>query len=75
LNVIARIDVPARDDAVDLRDDVTITKIQFGLSEIAVGGFEFSRGLLDGRSPGRELSKIASISPCFANSSSICFGL
>ena len=59
LNVIARIDVPARDDAVDLRDDVTITKVQFGLSEIAVGGFELGLGLLDGRSLGRELGEIA----------------
>ena len=59
LNVIARINVPARDDAVNLRDDVTITKVQFGLSEIAVGDFEFSLGLLDSRSLGRELSKIA----------------
>jgi hypothetical protein len=75
LNVISPIYVPTRDDAVYLGDDVAITKVEFGLSEIAVGGFEFSRGLLDGRSPGRELSKIASISPCFANSSSICFGL
>jgi hypothetical protein len=74
LNVIARIDVPARDDAVDLRDDVTITKIQFGLSEIAVGGFEFSLGLLDGRSLGRELSKIAVDVARFSNCASICFG-
>jgi hypothetical protein len=59
LNVIARINVPARDDAVNLRDDVTITKVQFGLSEIAVGDFEFSLGLFDGRSLGRELSEIA----------------
>src|ERR1700720_1623527 len=34
-------------------------KIQFGLGEVGVGGFEFSLGLLDGRSLGRELSKIA----------------
>ena len=54
LNVIARIDVAARDDAVDLRDDVAIAKIQFGLGEIAFGGFELGLGLLDGRRLGRE---------------------
>jgi hypothetical protein len=43
LNVVAGIDVPARDDAVNLRDDITITKVQFGLSEIAVGGLELGR--------------------------------
>jgi hypothetical protein len=59
LNVISRIDVPTRDDAVYLGDDVAITKIQFGLSEIAFGGFELGLGLLDGRSLGRELSEIA----------------
>ena len=49
LNVIAGIAVPARDDAVDLRDDVAIAKVQFGHSQIAFGGREFSLGLLDGR--------------------------
>jgi hypothetical protein len=28
----ARIDISARDNAVDRRDDVTITKVQFGLN-------------------------------------------
>src|SRR6516162_6960602 len=59
LHVISRVDVPARNDAVNLCDDVTITKIQFGLSEIAFGGFELGFGLLDGRSLGRDLSEIA----------------
>ena len=36
LNKIARIDVAPRDDAVDLRDDVGVTQIQFGLREIAL---------------------------------------
>jgi hypothetical protein len=55
LNKVARIDVAPRDDAVDLRDDVGVTKIQFRLREIAPGGFEFRLGLLDGRGIGREL--------------------
>ena len=59
MNVIARIDVPTRNDAVNLRDDVAITKIQFGLSEIAFGGFELGLGLLDGRSLGLEPSECA----------------
>jgi hypothetical protein len=57
LNIVARIDVAPRDDAVDLRDDVAVTKIQFGLREIALGGFEFRLGLLDGRGIGRELGE------------------
>ena len=57
--IIARIDVAARDDAVDLRDDVAVTEIQFGLREIALGGFEFRLGLLHGRGIGRELGERA----------------
>ena len=53
LNEIARIDVAPRDDTVDLRDDVGVTKIQFGLREIAAGSFEFRLGLLDRRGIGR----------------------
>ena len=49
LNVITRIDVSARDDAVDVCDDVTIAKVEFSQSEVALGGFEFGLGLLDGR--------------------------
>jgi hypothetical protein len=47
LNIVARIDVAPRDDAVYLRRDVTVTKIQFSLREVPFGGFEFSLGLLD----------------------------
>ena len=54
LNVIARIDVPARHDAVNLRDDVAKTKIKFRLGELAFGEFELGFGLLDGRSLGHE---------------------
>jgi hypothetical protein len=59
LNVISRIDVSPRDDTVNLRGDVTVTKVQFSLSEFALGDFEFSLSLLDGRSPRRELSESA----------------
>jgi hypothetical protein len=54
LHVIAGIDVPARDDAVNLGDDVTIAKVQLSLSELLVGGLEFSLGLFDGRSVHRK---------------------
>ena len=57
LNVIARVDVPARHDAVNLRDDVAKTKIQLGLGELAFGGFEPGLGLLDGRSLRLEASE------------------
>ena len=59
LNIVAGIDVAARDDAVDLRCDIAVTKIQLGLREIALGGFEFRLGLLDGRGIGRELGERA----------------
>src|SRR5215472_1139136 len=59
LNVIARIDVPAGDDAVDLRDDVAKTKVQFSLSEFAFSRFKLGLGLLDGRSLGLEASECA----------------
>ena len=54
LDKVARIDVAPRDDAVDVRGDVAVTKIQFGLREIALGGFKFRLGLLHGRGIGRE---------------------
>ena len=49
LHVIARIDISARHDAINLGDDVTVTKVELGLNEIAVGGFELRLRLLDGR--------------------------
>jgi hypothetical protein len=57
LNVIARIDIPARHDAVNLREDVAKAKIQFGLGELAFGEFELALGLLDGWSLGYEPGK------------------
>jgi hypothetical protein len=47
LDIVARVDVPARDDAIDLRNDVAVAKIELGLGEIALGGFEPGFGLLD----------------------------
>lgn len=49
LNVVARIDVSPRDDAVDLGDHVAIPQVEFGLSEIAVGGLDLGLGLFDVR--------------------------
>ncbi len=63
LDIVARIDVSARDDAVDLRDDVAVAKIELGLGEIALGGFELGLGLLDGgrlrRQPGERAVDVA----------------
>ena len=59
LNIIARIDIPARDDTVDLRGDVAVAEIQLGLSEISLGGFELGLGLLDGGGVRRELGEDA----------------
>jgi hypothetical protein len=49
LDIVARIDIPARDDAVDLRDDVAIAKVEFSQREVAFGGFEFGLCLLGRR--------------------------
>ena len=54
LNKVARIDVAPCDNAIDLCNDVGVTKIQLSLREIALGDFEFRLGLLDSRSIGRE---------------------
>ena len=40
LHVIARVDVPPRHDAVNLSDDVTVTKVELGLNQVTIGGFE-----------------------------------
>ena len=57
LNVIARIDVSARDDPIDLRDDVTILQVELGLGEIALGDLKLSLGLLDVRRGRRQPSE------------------
>jgi hypothetical protein len=59
LNIIARIDIPARDDAVDLRRDVAVAEVEFGLSETSLGGFELGRSLLDGGGVRRKLGEYA----------------
>ena len=54
-NIVAGIDIAAGDNTVNFRDDLTIAKVQFSLSEIAFGRFEFRLGLLDGRRPRHQL--------------------
>jgi hypothetical protein len=49
LNNIARIDVSARHNPVNLSDNVTVTKVQLGLSEVPVDGLELCLGLFNGR--------------------------
>ena len=49
LDVVARIDVSARDDAIDLREDVAVAQIKLGLVEIVLGDLELGLGLLDVR--------------------------
>ena len=41
LHIIARIDISASHDAVNLSDNVAVTKVEFCLNEISVGGFDF----------------------------------
>ena len=59
LHIVARIDISARHDTVNLGDDVAVTKVEFGLNEIAVGGFELRLRLLDGRCIRRQSGKRA----------------
>jgi len=49
LDIIARIDIPARDDAVDFRNNIAVAKVEFSQREVALGGLELGLGLLDGR--------------------------
>ena len=49
MHIIARIDISARHDPVNLSNNVTVTKIEFGLNEVALGGFELGFRLLDRR--------------------------
>ncbi len=48
LNVVARIDVAAADDAVDFGKDAAIAEIEIGLIEVALGLQDLGLGLLDG---------------------------
>ena len=78
LNIVAGVDVAARDDAIDLGDDVAIAKVELGQSEIALGGFELGLGLLDGRRICREPVERAvdvAFGSAFRIASSICFGV
>src|SRR5262249_9508977 len=49
LNIVARIDISSRHDAINLADNVAIAKVEFGLSKIPVGRLELCLGLLDRR--------------------------
>lgn len=78
LNIVARIDISARDGAVDLRDAVAMAKVELGQSEIALGGLGLGLGLLDRRRLRSQPREWRWMSPCgsnFSNSSSSCFGV
>ena len=49
LHIVARIDISARHNAINVRDDIAVAKVEFSLNEIALGGFELGFRLLDGR--------------------------
>ena len=57
LHIVARIDVSARDDPIDLRDDVAVAEIEFRLVEIALGDLKLGLGLLDVRRVRRQPSE------------------
>src|SRR5262245_59494346 len=57
LNIVAWINVSSCYDSVNLRDNVAIAKIEFGLGKIAFGRLEFCLGLLDPRRVLRQLSE------------------
>ncbi len=42
LDVVARIDVAAGDDAVDLGEDIAIAQVQVGLRQVALGLMQFA---------------------------------
>ena len=48
-DVVAGVHVAARDDAVDLRDDVAVAQVQLGLVQVALRLGQLGLGLLDGR--------------------------
>jgi hypothetical protein len=49
LHIIARIDISARHNSINIRDDTAVTEVEFRLNEIALGGSELGFRLLDGR--------------------------
>ena len=59
LDIVARINFAAGDDAVDLRVHRRAARSQPSLREIVPGGLELRLGLLDGRGVGRELGERA----------------
>ena len=54
LDIVARIDIPARDDTIDLRDDVAVSEIELRLGEIALRDLELGLRLLDVRGVRRQ---------------------
>ena len=72
LHIVAGIDVSARDDPIDLREDITVAEIEFGLVEIALGDRKLGLGLLDIRRVGREPERKSLLtSPSFSNASTM----
>ena len=57
LDIVARIDVAAGDDAIDLGDDVAVAQIELGLGEITLGDLKLRLGLLDVRRVRRQPSE------------------
>ena len=57
LDIVARIDVPARDDPIDFREDVAVAEIELSLVEIALGDRKLGLGLLDIRRVGGQPSE------------------
>ena len=70
LDIVARIDVSARDDPVDLGDDIAVAEIKLGLGEIALGDLE-GLSLLDVRAFAASRAKTLLMSPSFSNAASI----
>ena len=50
LNIVAGVDVPASNDSIDLRYNITVTEVKLGLLQVALCLFELCLGLFDPRS-------------------------
>src|SRR6185436_17511521 len=59
LDIVARIDIAAGDDAIDFRDDVAVTEVEFGLCKITPGRFEPGLRLPDRRCRHRQTVECA----------------
>ncbi len=77
LHVIARVDVAARDHAIDLGKNVAVAQVQLGLFQISLGLEHLGVGLLDRRGFADELGIDAiqiALWIAVQNSWTICFG-